>query len=436
MDKNKITQIYRENVDRVYKYTLIKLGNRAEAEDITSEVFVKALEKGNLAEIEYPTAWLITFARNLIFDHYKKTSKKANVGEEVFSQIVYDEASLENTLIDAEQAELIKRELDQMNTYEQEVITMKIWNDMKFREIAEVVKKNESAVKLTYYRGLEKIKERLEYKPAGKKMRIVALPALALFIKNLGKQSQLVAPPELIASILNFSSTAMTSTAAVAGIWSLISSKVGLAAAGTALVAMTTVGGVAIANNLDSENVAEPTPVVVTAEPTQQVAAPTTVPVTPSPVSANYDFILKDVVYPEVRYKISGSMPFGTTATQSSDGSAVVLEGFNFKLTYYTFYESEPVHFVSYLGINQHPQFGKYYRVRKEDDSKSYYVNTASGFVPGKDCQYTGATIPAPCGDSIMALRESKFIWVTCEADQAYKATCDEIVQNMRAEAL
>jgi hypothetical protein len=159
--------------------------------------------------------------------------------------------------------------------------------------------------------------------------------------------------------------------------------------------------------------------------------------VTPSPVSANYDFILKDAAFPDVRYRINGSMPLGTTATQSSDGSEVVLEGFNFKLTYYTHYESEPVHFVSYLGVGQHPQFGKYYRIRKEDDNRSYYVNaSAYGFSLEKDCQYTGATIPAPCGNAIMMIRESKFFWVTCEADQANKVVCDEIVQNMRAEAL
>jgi len=76
-DGTAFAQLYEEHLDRIYRYVYLKVGNRTEAEDLTQEVFVKALE----AITTYKwrnlpfTSWLFRIAHNLVVDYFRKQGK-------------------------------------------------------------------------------------------------------------------------------------------------------------------------------------------------------------------------------------------------------------------------------------------------------------------------------------------------------------------------
>jgi RNA polymerase sigma-70 factor (ECF subfamily) len=75
-DLSNFTSIYDAYVTDVYRYVYSRLQNKTEAEDITSETFLKALEKiATYTPQEGKTikCWLFTIARNLMYDKYRRT---------------------------------------------------------------------------------------------------------------------------------------------------------------------------------------------------------------------------------------------------------------------------------------------------------------------------------------------------------------------------
>jgi RNA polymerase sigma-70 factor (ECF subfamily) len=67
-------EIYRQNIERLYRLMFAKVGNRADAEDLTAEVFVAALPRLRLtASVGEVRAYLLTVARSVLADHWRRT---------------------------------------------------------------------------------------------------------------------------------------------------------------------------------------------------------------------------------------------------------------------------------------------------------------------------------------------------------------------------
>ncbi|GAH71496.1 unnamed protein product, partial [marine sediment metagenome] len=76
-DGGAFAQLYEEHFDRIYRYVYLKVGNQAEAEDLTQEVFVKALEAiGSYKWRNLPfVAWLFRIAHNQVIDYLRKQGR-------------------------------------------------------------------------------------------------------------------------------------------------------------------------------------------------------------------------------------------------------------------------------------------------------------------------------------------------------------------------
>ena len=77
-NQSAFTQLYDEHFDRIYRYIYFRVNSRAEAEDLTQEVFLKALEAiGSYKWRDVPFAsWLFRIAHNQVIDHSRKQSKQ------------------------------------------------------------------------------------------------------------------------------------------------------------------------------------------------------------------------------------------------------------------------------------------------------------------------------------------------------------------------
>lgn len=157
-DLSQFKEIYNAYFDDVYRYSFSKLMNKEQAEDITSETFFNALEKIGEYKFENKSikCWLFTIARNKILNLYSAKSYSNETLDETWQGSI-DENILEK-LADKEIIEKVK---ELIKTYKPplfEIMQLKIWDEMTFIEIAGIIGKSESAIKMSYYRGLGKIK--------------------------------------------------------------------------------------------------------------------------------------------------------------------------------------------------------------------------------------------------------------------------------------
>ena len=73
-----LTRLYEENFDRIYRYIVIKMGDRTEAEDMTQQVFLNAVKSISSFKWQgFPfSAWLYRIAHNQVVDYLRKKSKR------------------------------------------------------------------------------------------------------------------------------------------------------------------------------------------------------------------------------------------------------------------------------------------------------------------------------------------------------------------------
>jgi len=156
------TELYRRNATNVFYYLYSRVRNVADAEDLTSQTFVTALE--NLSGLRDPlkfTPWVFTIARNKAFDFFRKAQRRpmADFDEELESA-----KAVEVTLSQTDQDRLCDLEslISRLRPLEQEYLRLRIVADLPFAEIASILNEPETRIKKKYYRLLERLQAQVE----------------------------------------------------------------------------------------------------------------------------------------------------------------------------------------------------------------------------------------------------------------------------------
>ena len=148
-DEEAWTRLYEENFDRIYRYIVLKIGERTEAEDIAQQVFVNAVQA--IGSYDYKgtrfSAWLYRIAHNKIVDHLRRKGKRPL-------------APLDESLVDCAPAndpsatayhnldmEMVQQATVQLTPAQQEVIALRFSGDLSITEVARTMGKSEGAVK-------------------------------------------------------------------------------------------------------------------------------------------------------------------------------------------------------------------------------------------------------------------------------------------------
>lgn len=154
-DPSRFAELYETNFERVYAYIASRVHDRDVAEDLTSDVFHKAL--ANLAGFDWRgipfTAWLIRIAANVMADRWKRADR------EVASDP--PEPSVEIDMAEVEQRSRLFRAVNELPAGQRRVITMRFAEGKSIREIAQEMARTEGAVKQLQFRGLEKLRVQL-----------------------------------------------------------------------------------------------------------------------------------------------------------------------------------------------------------------------------------------------------------------------------------
>lgn len=153
----------------IYRFVMIKVGRREEAEDITHQVFLSAWQNVRTYRHQgYPfSSWLYRIARNQVIDHYRSRKGKTDVSlektdPEAFAVAVDHMGNLEAKL----ELEKVRSAVARLKPDYQDVIILRFVEDMSLRESAAALGKSEGAVKLLQHRAVRELKKTLAAEPS------------------------------------------------------------------------------------------------------------------------------------------------------------------------------------------------------------------------------------------------------------------------------
>lgn len=153
-----LEQFYRENYRIVFGYLYSLCGDRAWAEDLTSETFLKAIVKIDSFDGRgRPSTWLCTIGRNLYLNEKKRRKRHVPLDEARLAEECSMEEKVEDKLL-SEKITQLSRELSESH---QQVFTMRL-TGLSFREIGEALGKSENYARVSFFRAKNEILKRLE----------------------------------------------------------------------------------------------------------------------------------------------------------------------------------------------------------------------------------------------------------------------------------
>jgi RNA polymerase sigma-70 factor (ECF subfamily) len=156
-DRQAFAMLVDEYKTPVYNLAYRMTSSAEDAEDLTQEIFIRAYQYlWRYDRRRKFFTWLYTLALNLIKNHIRK-NKKENLSKEL-----RDSAHADNKLLPEEKMIEDQEMITCLSKLEDELramIIMKFQQELSFEEIAAITGKSLSAVKMTIYRGLEKLRE-------------------------------------------------------------------------------------------------------------------------------------------------------------------------------------------------------------------------------------------------------------------------------------
>lgn len=163
-DQGAFAKVYDALIDQIYRYVFYRVKDE-EAEDIVENVFLKVWENIRKYKDEKGksfSSWVFRIAHNLVVDHYRG-AKDRKVEELDFNMA--DENREHNPIKTTENSidqKVLKMALDKLKSPYKEVIIYKFINELSNSEIAEILDKNESSLRVLQFRALAMLKKELE----------------------------------------------------------------------------------------------------------------------------------------------------------------------------------------------------------------------------------------------------------------------------------
>lgn len=159
-DPSAFDALYRTHVQSIYRYLYSRTGNQQDAEELTAQTFLAALERlPGYRHRGYFSAWLFAIARNKLTDHFRR--RPPQTGIEDAAPIALD-GNLAEELIQREGAEILARLISALPDGERELLRLRFVAELSFAEMAELLHKNSDAVKKSLYRLLARLQAQIE----------------------------------------------------------------------------------------------------------------------------------------------------------------------------------------------------------------------------------------------------------------------------------
>jgi RNA polymerase sigma-70 factor (ECF subfamily) len=159
------SDLYNEYFPKVLAYVYGRVQDKEVSLDIVSDVFEKAFIKmKSLRSPESFGSWLFTIARNEVSSHWRKEKPAAKAAQEAAfeNELHHQPRGPEETLLHREKLDALSLLVRALPRREQEIIALKFDAELTNREIAQVLNTSEVNVRVTIFRALRKLRERMQ----------------------------------------------------------------------------------------------------------------------------------------------------------------------------------------------------------------------------------------------------------------------------------
>ena len=171
MKEKEFDEIYEKTYHKVVSYVISKCDNLSNVEEIVEDVYVKLykqLLKGSLYVKDY-NSFFIKLAKNELFKYYSLKNKfkvvlNINTDENInlIDNIEDKSINIEDEIINKYNMDIIWNNIKKQNLITQKIITLYYLENMKIKDISNLLEMKESTVKSVLYRGINKIKEEIK----------------------------------------------------------------------------------------------------------------------------------------------------------------------------------------------------------------------------------------------------------------------------------
>jgi len=159
-DQEAFAQLYEEHFDKIYRYVTLKIGNATEAEDMTQQVFLNALQ--SISSFKWRgipfSAWLFRIAHNQVVDYFRSKKRTAVPLDESLASNNNNPQSIVEQKLDIEQLLLATKRLTDA---QREVISLRFAGELSIAQVAKAMGKSQGAVKALQHSAIVALRKTL-----------------------------------------------------------------------------------------------------------------------------------------------------------------------------------------------------------------------------------------------------------------------------------
>lgn len=174
MSKRQFEKFYNKHLDKIFRFVFFRVGaNRDLAEDLVSEIFLKALKNfDSYDEEKSKSAWIMTIARNHLANYWRDKKESVVLPENDGREFEDGEMSIRssetlpiqvNISQDSLKQREISLELEKMLSFisetDREIVTLHYLSGYSYAEISQIMEMSETAVKVASHRAIKKMRE-------------------------------------------------------------------------------------------------------------------------------------------------------------------------------------------------------------------------------------------------------------------------------------
>jgi RNA polymerase sigma-70 factor (ECF subfamily) len=162
-DQSALADLYDWYMPRVYRYAVARVGNVAEAEDLTEEVFLKMLGAiGGFRWRDVPfSSWIFRIAHNHIASHFRRSAQRGGPTSELTEDMIDVRESPSSVVEERITLEEVRRAAELLPEAQRDVITLRFAVGLSIAETAQALGKREGNVKALQHKAVAKLQKML-----------------------------------------------------------------------------------------------------------------------------------------------------------------------------------------------------------------------------------------------------------------------------------
>ncbi len=159
-DQEAFAQLYEEHFDKIYRYVALRIGNEIEAEDMTQQVFLNALQ--SISSFKWKgipfSAWLFRIAHNQVVDYFRSKKRTTVPLDESLASNDNNPQLVTEQRLDIEQLLLATQQLTEA---QREVISLRFAGELSIVQVAKAMGKSQGAVKALQHSAIVALRKTL-----------------------------------------------------------------------------------------------------------------------------------------------------------------------------------------------------------------------------------------------------------------------------------